>query len=272
MSGQTDTARRGGGWSAFLSAHRCPEVDMLPHQNAEPQIPPLCSLVPAEKTSEFTCTGESEADYLDICSTHGSKAQEEEEDEGSISDWSEEDLSLHFSPSVIVQSDDESVPESGFECINITMETQMKGQDGEGLKMVPKRQIQLKKKKDGKDSVEQMILKDGPAEDRGVNTDASANEPICSTARPWPDLLLRQHSMPASFHATSRTSSDADSYKVYKGLLKGAAQGFLVGGTSRRLQKSFSLDETKTKMASCLIKNVLSKKMQVEQNNLRKNP
>lgn len=268
MSGQTDTARGEGGWSVFLSAHRCPEVDVLPHQNAEPQIPPLCSPVPAEKTSEFTCTGESEADYLDICSTHHSKAQGEEEDEGSISDWSEEDLSLHFSPSVIVQSDDESDPESGFECINITMETQMKGQDGEGLKMVPKRQIQLKKKKDGKDSSEQMILKDGPAEGRGVNT----NEPTCSTTHPWPDLLLRQHSMPTSFHATSRTSSDANSYKVYKGLITGAAQGFLVGGNSRRLQKSFSLDETKTKMASCLIKNVLSKKMQVEQNNLRKNP
>lgn len=47
--------------------------------------------------------------------------------------------------------------------------------------------------------------------------------------------------------------------------------GLLIGGNSQRLQKSFSLDETKTKMASCLIKNVLSKKMQVEQKNLKKN-
>lgn len=44
--------------------------------------------------------------------------------------------------------------------------------------------------------------------------------------------------------------------------------GFHVEGNSRqRLQKSVSLDETKTKMASCIIKSVLSKKMQVEQNN-----
>lgn len=39
------------------------------------------------------------------------------------------------------------------------------------------------------------------------------------------------------------------------------------GEPQRRLQKSFSLDETKTKMASCIIKSVLSKKMQVEQSN-----
>lgn len=46
--------------------------------------------------------------------------------------------------------------------------------------------------------------------------------------------------------------------------------GFPVGGNSKqRLQKSFSLDETKTKMASCIIKSVLSKKMQEEQNNSR---
>lgn len=46
--------------------------------------------------------------------------------------------------------------------------------------------------------------------------------------------------------------------------------GFPVGGNSKqRLQKSFSLDETKTKMASCIIKSVLSKKMQAEQDNTR---
>lgn len=39
------------------------------------------------------------------------------------------------------------------------------------------------------------------------------------------------------------------------------------GNTKQRLQKSFSLDETKTKMASCIIKSVLYKKMQAELNN-----
>lgn len=36
------------------------------------------------------------------------------------------------------------------------------------------------------------------------------------------------------------------------------------GNSKQRLQKSFSLDETKTKMASCIIKSVLHKKMQAE--------
>lgn len=126
MSGHEDTTRGGGGRGIFLSAHRCPEADVLPHQTAEAQILPLCCLVPAEKSSEFTCTGE--ADYLNFCSTHRSEADEEVEDEGSVSDWSEEDLSLHFSPSVLIQSDDEtSDPESGFECVDITIETQVHG-------------------------------------------------------------------------------------------------------------------------------------------------
>lgn len=49
--------------------------------------------------------------------------------------------------------------------------------------------------------------------------------------------------------------------------------GLQVGGnTKQRLQKSFSLDETKTKMASCIIKSVLSKKMQAEQSHCKSPP
>ncbi|XP_068565409.1 uncharacterized protein [Cebidichthys violaceus] len=217
--------RRGrGGRDFFLSTHRCPEVDLLPHHDSKTQIPPPCSLVPV-KSSEFTCTGQSEAKYLDDSSICHS---DEEDEERSISDWSEEDLSFHFSPSVILPSEEEeeSDPESGFECIDVTMETQ-------AVKMVPKRLIQLKKKKNAEKL--QVILKDEPAH--------------------YPDLLLRQHSMPASFHTHSTTSSDVD------------GNGFYKGSQAPRLLKSFSLDETKTKMASCIIKDILSKKMQVEQNN-----
>ena len=114
-----------GGREFFLSSHRCPEVDMLPHHNSETQITPPCSIVPSVKNPEVTCTGQSEVNYLDVSSTSHSEEEEEEEEEeeGSISEWSEEDLSLHFSPSVILPSDDESDPESGFECVDITMET-----------------------------------------------------------------------------------------------------------------------------------------------------
>lgn len=123
MSTGLDIGGGGGGRKGrefFLSTHRCPEVDLLPHHDSETKIPQLCSLVPAEKS--FTCAGQSEASYLDVSSTCYS--EEEEEEETSISDWSEEDLSLHFSPSVILPSDDdESDPESGFECVDITVET-----------------------------------------------------------------------------------------------------------------------------------------------------
>ncbi|GLD65564.1 proline-rich basic protein 1-like protein [Lates japonicus] len=245
----------GGGSEVFLSAHRCPEVDLLPHHDSETQILPLCSQVPAENSHEFTCTGRSEADYLDVSSTYRSEEEEEEEEEGSISDWSEEDLSLHFSPSVILPSDDEeSDPENCFRCVDVTMETQVTGQEGGGLKMVPKRQIHLKKK-----DMENVTEQEKPEKLQ-----------VTPTIHHRPDLLLRQHSMPASFHTRSATSGDVDSCRVYRGLIAGAGQGFQVGGNSaapRRLQKSFSLDETKTKMASCIIKNVLSKKMQVEQSN-----
>ena len=125
MSSGLDGGRggRGGAREVFLSSHRCPEVDLLPHHDSKNQIPPPDSLVP-----EFTCTGQSEANYLDVSSSGQSEKEEEEEEEeeGSVSDWSDEDLSFHFSPSVILPSDEEeSDPESGFECIDVSMETQV---------------------------------------------------------------------------------------------------------------------------------------------------
>ncbi|XP_039633673.1 MAP7 domain-containing protein 1 [Perca fluviatilis] len=232
-----------GGRQLFLSSHRCPEVDLLPHHDSKTQIPPPRSIVPAERSH----AGRSEQTYLSTCCSAG---EEGEEGEGSISEWSEEDLSLHFSPSIILQSDDESDPESGFECVDVTVESQVKGPEGAGLKMVPKRLIQLKKK----DAVN--------ATEGGADGELSANELL----RPRPDLLLRQHSMPA---ALPPSSSDVDGCSVYRGLVAAAPRGCNGGGDSaprQRLQKSFSLDETKTKMASCIIKSILSKKMQVEQN------
>lgn len=122
MSSKVGGGRGGERRGVFLSAHRCPEVDLLPHHNSDTKIPPLRSLVPADKRPEFTCG--SEVNYLDVSSTCCYEGREEEE--GCISDWSEEDLSLHFSPSVILPSDDEdSGPESGFECVDVTVETQV---------------------------------------------------------------------------------------------------------------------------------------------------
>lgn len=275
----------GGGRQFFLSTHRCPEVDLLPHHKSKTQTSRLSSAVPAEKSPGFTCAGQSDANYLNITTTCRSaeeevkqeedeKQVEEQEEEGSISDWSEEDLSLHFSPSVILPSDEEeSDPESSFECVDVTMETQVSDWGGVKMKMVPKRQIQLKKRKDAENSIKdkteklQVIQRDGPSEGTAAQDEVSANELCRPIVRPRPDLVLRQHSMPTCLHTCSTTCTDGDNYRVYRGLVAGASQGFHVGGNSRqRLQKSFSLDETKTKMASCIIKSVLSKKMQVEQN------
>lgn len=100
----------------FLSAHRCPEVDLLPHNTTETQILPPGCVSANIKQLEVTSTGQSESNYLDVSSTPHC----DEDEDGTISDWSEEDLSLHFSPSVIISSDDE---ESSFECVDITMET-----------------------------------------------------------------------------------------------------------------------------------------------------
>ncbi|XP_041657625.1 uncharacterized protein prob1 [Cheilinus undulatus] len=245
---------RGGEKATFLSAHRCPEVDILPHHNSMTHNTPSCSLVPGEKSFASTCAGERATNYLDVSPTCLSDNDDDgHEEDDSISDWSEEDLSLHFSPSVILPSDDDgSDPENSFECIDITMETMMPGQKGEGLKMVPKRQIHLKKKDER--STEKFQVKEESSDGGGANTE---------DLRPHvhPDLLRRQNSMPASLH----TSSDSENYRVYKGLITGASQAPQSGGTSKqRLQKSFSLDETRTKMASCIIKNILSKRMQGE--------
>ncbi|XP_060911751.1 uncharacterized protein prob1 isoform X3 [Labrus mixtus] len=205
---------RGGEKLIFLSAHRCPEVDALPHHDFVTHDPPSCSLVPAERSSRFTCAGDSETNYFDVSPSCGFDKEEDEEEERSVSDWSEEDLSLHFAPSVILRSDDdESDPESGFECIDVTMETLVQGQKGEGLKMVPKRQIQLKKKDVKNAEKLQVKPTNGSCEGGGAYC-----EMLCPPVRP--DVLRRQHSMPASL----QTSSDADSYRVCRGLAAGASQ------------------------------------------------
>ncbi|XP_061596466.1 uncharacterized protein prob1 [Cololabis saira] len=233
----------GGGRTHVLSHHRCPGVDLLPQR----------SLVLMEKSSELTCSGKSEADYISVLSTALHDDEEEEKDEGSTSDWSEEDLSLHLSPSVIFQSDDEdSGPETDFECVDVSVETQVNGQQREELKMVPKRQVQLKRKQ------EQNIF------DQAIEGHPDG-EKVNKAANHHPDLLLRQHSLPTSFHRSSKTGSDVDTCRVYQGLVAGKSKG-LCPGNSRRFQKSLSLDETKTKMASCFIKNILWRKMQSDQN------
>lgn len=63
-----------------------------------------------------------------------------------------------------------------------------------------------------------MQVKDGPAEGRVASRELSTID----ITHHRPDLLLRQHSLPASLQ---RSSSGVDSYRVYRGLATGASQG-----------------------------------------------
>lgn len=63
-----------------------------------------------------------------------------------------------------------------------------------------------------------MQVKDGPAEGRVASRELSTTD----ITHHRPDLLVRQHSLPASLQ---RSSSGVDSYRVYRGLVTGASQG-----------------------------------------------
>ncbi|KAG7267480.1 hypothetical protein CRUP_023134, partial [Coryphaenoides rupestris] len=164
--------------------------------------------------------GGGAVDYLELHSSCFSpcrpeeEEEEEEEEEDCYSDWSEEDLSLHFSPSIILLSDDE---ESDRE----TGETQNK--------------------------------EEGPRGKGGF--EVAANQLPAQSTCHRPEMFLRQHSMPA-YYQRRLAPSEEEGPRGYRGLLTAARSEFLGPGSNSkpRLQKSLSLDETKTKMASCLIK------------------
>ncbi|XP_058614922.1 uncharacterized protein prob1 isoform X2 [Onychostoma macrolepis] len=124
---------------------------------------------------------------------------------------------------------------SSFECVDVALETT--DEVNRGLKTVPKRQIQLKRR----DTAE------AHARENNNQTLQVANTPVRTR-----DIFQRQHSTPAAFNQESHVADQSPVQTERK----------------QRLQKSFSLDETssKTQMASCIITNVLSKKMQHEQN------
>lgn len=121
-----------------------------------------------------------------------------------------------------------------FECIDVAMEREDSRKVRRG---VPKRQIQLKRK-------------DNADEEQDANSPRGITMESISAESPSRDTLLRQHSTPASIQEclSSDCAAELDPHAERKS----------------KLQKSASLDESfsKNKMATCLIKNVLSKKMQ----------
>ncbi|XP_039514849.1 uncharacterized protein prob1 [Pimephales promelas] len=123
---------------------------------------------------------------------------------------------------------------SSFECVDVALETT--DEVKRGLKTVPKRQIQLKRR----DTAESHVRENNNQPLQFPNTTVRAR-----------DIFQRQHSTPAAFNQESHM----------------ADQKSVQAERKKKLQKSFSLDETssKTQMASCIITSVLSKKMQHEE-------
>ncbi|XP_048885145.1 mucin-17-like isoform X2 [Brienomyrus brachyistius] len=198
----------------------------------------------------FKSLSTPQVDYLDVYnSSHRSStnmSQPSTEDSTGANAWSAyADLrgSVRYENDELLRQPPTAFPSDGlkkakrfemgsFECVDVALESG--GETCRGKKTVPKRQIQLKKR----DTCEP------PAqENSGDTAEASSTH-----KRHSKDVFLRQHSTPAAV--------EEESYKSNSDL----------GNRKQKLQKSVSLDETsgKTKMATCFIKNVLSKKMQQE--------
>lgn len=126
-----------------------------------------------------------------------------------------------------------------FECVDVAVEREDPRKVRRG---VPKRQIQLKRKNNAEGKQEESSENSSP----GIPV-MMESPPPTSHSR---ETFVRQHSTPAAtlYCYPSERSPESNQNNEKKG----------------KLQKSASLDETcsKTKMATCLIKSVLSKKMQ----------
>lgn len=126
-----------------------------------------------------------------------------------------------------------------FECIDVALEREDTRRVRRG---VPKRQIQLKRK----DSVEGKQEESSENSSPGLPVTAESPRQMCHPR----GTLVRQHSTPAAIQKCHPSEHSPEPIQQKE--------------KQSKFQKSSSMDETcsKTKMASCLIKNVLSKKMQ----------
>ncbi|XP_035525036.1 serine/arginine repetitive matrix protein 2 [Morone saxatilis] len=126
-----------------------------------------------------------------------------------------------------------------FECVDVAMERDDSRKVRRG---VPKRQIQLKRKDNAEGTQDESSENSSP----GVPVMVESPSLEKNSREPF----LRQHSTPAAMQECYPFEHNLEPSQQNE--------------RKSRLQKSASLDETctKTKMASCLIKSVLSKKMQ----------
>lgn len=225
-----------------------------PSMGPEPDLADSEVKRPPDLSFRHLSTPPPPPDYLDVCdsscrcSVDGSQVSADED--SSASTWyaelnvsgqseSDKDSLSHLEQADLHDNDDhggESFGAGGFECVDVELENGEEAGRGAGPKTVPKRQIQLRRC-----STEESLAAAGG----GLGTLAP------SQCHGHPKAMLyRQYSTPVTI----------------QGRLLGACLNSPPGNRKQRLQKSLSLDETssRTKMASSLIKNVLSKKMEVE--------
>lgn len=180
---------------------------------------------------EYTRPSCPETNYLDVFNSTCWSSTQMSCDKN-FYDWSKDVLSFKV-PMISTNNNNTSAcsEASSFECIDVALEYNEKVD--RNTKTVPKRQIQLKRR------------------DKAESYDSEKDIILSTPSRPR-DILQRQHSTPATFHQDLHGSETKPGQTEQK----------------QKLQKSLSLDETssKTKMASCIIKNVLIKRMQHEQN------
>ncbi|XP_038140557.1 uncharacterized protein si:ch73-43g23.1 [Cyprinodon tularosa] len=127
-----------------------------------------------------------------------------------------------------------------FECIDVAVEREDSRKVRRG---VPKRQIQLKRRNNTEGKQDESSETSSPGLPAMVESPSQEIHPR--------GIFVRQHSTPAAIQKTPTSDSSSEIPRQK--------------GRQFKLQKSASMDETcsKTKIASCHIKNVLSKKMQV---------
>ncbi|XP_056302024.1 uncharacterized protein prob1 [Danio aesculapii] len=174
----------------------------------------------------------SETDYMHV---FGSSCRPASQSDGNHNKWTEDVLAFKMQMYSKTQNTSAGSESSSFECVDVALETTDKV--NRGLKTVPKRQIQLKRR----DTVEAQFRENNNQTHEVVNTHVHPR-----------DIFQRQHSTPAVLNQDPHV----------------ADQRSVQAERKQKLQKSYSLDETssKTQMASSIIANVLSKKMQHEQN------
>lgn len=126
-----------------------------------------------------------------------------------------------------------------FECVDVAVEREDFRKVRRG---VPKRQIQLKRKNNSEGK------QDESSENSSPGVPVMLGSP--SLESHFRETFMRQHSTPAAMQKCYPSDDSPEPIQQNE--------------RKSRLQKSVSLDETgtKTKMATCLIKSVLSKKMQ----------